>query len=109
MWNNSRSCIDIIVSSSSLQSRWIHGIVVSGIILYGAYGLLRDMINSLIGEAPDPELVHNIVDMIMAHPAILGVHDMMLHNYGPNKIFASAHVEGIRLKISLKRMIILII
>ena len=29
----------------------------------------------------------------MAHPAILGVHDMMLHNYGPNKIFASAHVE----------------
>ena len=69
------------------------GIVVSGIILYGAYGLLRDMINSLIGEAPDPELVHNIVDMIMAHPAILGVHDMMLHNYGPNKIFASAHVE----------------
>lgn len=69
------------------------GIVVSGIILYGAYGLLRDMINSLIGEAPDPELVHNIVDRIMAHPAILGVHDMMLHNYGPNKIFASAHVE----------------
>lgn len=69
------------------------GIVVSGIILYGAYGLLRDMINSLIGEAPDPELVHNIVDMIMAHPVILGVHDMMLHNYGPNKIFASAHVE----------------
>ena len=68
-------------------------IVVSGIILYGAYGLLRDMINSLIGEAPDPELVHNIVDRIMAHPAILGVHDMMLHNYGPNKIFASAHVE----------------
>ena len=69
------------------------GIVVSGIILYGAYGLLRDMINSLIGEAPDPELVHNIVDRIMAHPAILGVHDMMLHNYGQNKIFASAHVE----------------
>ena len=69
------------------------GIVVSGIIIYGAYGLLRDMINSLIGEAPDPELVHNIVDRIMAHPAILGVHDMMLHNYGPNKIFASAHVE----------------
>ena len=69
------------------------GIVVSGIIIYGAYGLLRDMINSLIGEAPDPELVHNIVDRIMAHPAIIGVHDMMLHNYGPNKIFASAHVE----------------
>ena len=93
-------CGTTAVLVSTLLSPVLHfnldgymGIVVSGIILYGAYGLLRDMINSLIGEAPDPELVHNIVDMIMAHPAILGVHDMMLHNYGPSKIFASAHVE----------------
>ncbi len=93
-------CGTTAVLVSTLLSPVLHfnldgymGIVVSGIILYGAYGLLRDMINSLIGEAPDPELVHNSVDMIMAHPAILGVHDMMLHNYGPNKIFASAHVE----------------
>lgn len=93
-------CGTTAVLVSTLLSPVLHfnldgymGIVVSGIILYGAYGLLRDMINSLIGEAPDPELVHNIVDMIMAHPAILGVHDVMLHNYGPNKIFASAHVE----------------
>ncbi len=93
-------CGTTAVLVSTLLSPVLHfnldgymGIIVSGIILYGAYGLLRDMINSLIGEAPDPELVHNIVDMIMAHPVILGVHDMMLHNYGPNKIFASAHVE----------------
>ena len=93
-------CGTAAVLVSTLLSPVLHfnldgymGIVVSGIIIYGAYGLLRDMINSLIGEAPDPELVHNIVDRIMAHPAILGVHDMMLHNYGPNKIFASAHVE----------------
>lgn len=93
-------CGTTAVLVSTLLSPVLHfnldgymGIVVSEIILYGAYGLLRDMINSLIGEAPDPELVHNIVDRIMAHPAILGVHDMMLHNYGPNKIFASAHVE----------------
>lgn len=93
-------CGTTAVLVSTLLSPVLHfnldgymGIVVSGIILYGAYGLLRDMINSLIGEAPDPELVHNIVDRIMEHPAILGVHDMMLHNYGPNKIFASAHVE----------------
>ena len=93
-------CGTTAVLVSTLLSPVLHfnldgymGIVVSGIILYGAYGLLRDMINSLIGEAPNPELVHNIVDRIMAHPAILGVHDMMLHNYGPNKIFASAHVE----------------
>ena len=93
-------CGTTAVLVSTLLSPVLHfnldgymGIVVSGIILYGAYGLLRDMINSLIGEAPDPKLVHNIVDMIMAQSVILGVHDMMLHNYGPNKIFASAHVE----------------
>ena len=93
-------CGTMAVLVSTLLSPVLHfnldgymGIVVSGIIIYGAYGLLRDMINSLIGEAPNPELVHNIVDRIMAHPAIIGVHDMMLHNYGPNKIFASAHVE----------------
>lgn len=93
-------CGTMAVLVSTLLSPVLHfnldgymGIVVSGIIIYGAYGLLRDMINSLIGEAPDPELVHNSVDRIMAHPAIIGVHDMMLHNYGPNKIFASAHVE----------------
>ena len=93
-------CGTMAVLVSTLLSPVLHfnldgymGIVVSGIIIYGAYGLLRGMINSLIGEAPDPELVHNIVDRIMAHPAIIGVHDMMLHNYGPNKIFASAHVE----------------
>ena len=71
-------CGTTAVLVSTLLSPVLHfnldgymGIVVSGIILYGAYGLLRDMINSLIGEAPDPELVHNIVDRIMAHPAIL--------------------------------------
>ena len=93
-------CGTSAVLISTLISPLIHynldgymGVVVSGIILFGAYGLLKDMINSLLGEAPDPELVHNIVTMIMKHPAVLGVHDMMVHNYGPNKIFASAHVE----------------
>lgn len=93
-------CGTSAVLVSTLISPLIHfnldgymGIIVSGIILFGAYGLLKDMINSLLGEAPDPKLVHDIVSMIMSHPAILGVHDMMVHNYGPNKIFASAHVE----------------
>lgn len=93
-------CGTSAVLVSTLISPMLHfnldgymGVVVSGIILYGAYGLLKDMINSLLGEAPDPKLVHEIVTMIMNHPAILGVHDMMVHNYGPNKMFASAHVE----------------
>ncbi len=85
---------------STLISPLIHfnldgymGVVVSCIILYNAYGLLKEMINTLLGEAPDAQLVHEFVEKIMAHPSVLGVHDIMIHNYGPNKIFASAHVE----------------
>lgn len=69
------------------------GVIVSCIIMYSAFGLLKEMINTLLGEAPDPQLVHDFVERIMAHPSILGVHDVMVHNYGPNKMFASAHVE----------------
>ena len=69
------------------------GIVVSCIILYSAYGLLKEMINALLGEAPDAEVVEDIIGKIMENEAVLGVHDLMIHNYGPNKMFASAHVE----------------
>lgn len=69
------------------------GLVVSALILYNAYGLLKEVINSLLGEAPDPKLVSQIVNEIKSNPAVLGVHDMIVHNYGPNKKFASAHVE----------------
>lgn len=69
------------------------GVIVSVIILYNAYGLLKEVINSLLGEAPDKELVTQIVDKMMEDERILGVHDLIIHNYGPNKMFASAHVE----------------
>ncbi|MGM9947699.1 cation diffusion facilitator family transporter [Floccifex sp.] len=69
------------------------GIVVSVIILWNAYNLLKEVINSLIGQAPDSDFVNEIVDIILSDARILGVHDFILHDYGPNKQFASAHVE----------------
>ena len=69
------------------------GVIVSAIILYNAYGLIKEVVNSLLGEAPDKDLVDNIVKEMMADSRVLGVHDMIIHNYGPNKLFASAHVE----------------
>lgn len=69
------------------------GVVVSLIILYNAYGLLKDVINSLLGKAPDSELMNNIDAEMKKDPYILGVHDLIIHDYGPNKMFASAHVE----------------
>lgn len=98
------SLSDVIGTSavliSTIVSPMVHfnldgymGVIVSTLILYNAYGLLKDMLNSLLGEAPDPELVDSIVKMILSDDRVLGVHDMMVHNYGPNKKFASAHVE----------------
>ena len=69
------------------------GVIVSIIILYNAYGLLKDVINTLIGTAPDENFVKEIVDDILSDSKILGVHDFILHDYGPDKQFASAHVE----------------
>lgn len=69
------------------------GIIVSLIILYNAYSLIKEVLNSLLGEAPDPDLVKKIDLFILQSPEVLGVHDLMIHNYGPNRLFASAHVE----------------
>lgn len=69
------------------------GMVVSLIILYNAYSLIKDVLNSLLGEAPDPHVVKQIDHFILESPEVLGVHDLMIHNYGPNRLFASAHVE----------------
>ena len=69
------------------------GVIVSAIILYNAYGLIKEVVNSLLGEAPDKTLVDDIVKEMMTDKRVLGVHDLMIHNYGPNRLFASAHVE----------------
>lgn len=69
------------------------GIVVSFFILYNAFGLLKDVVDVLLGQAPDPDIVKKISQMIFADEEVLGVHDLIVHNYGPNRLFASAHVE----------------
>ena len=55
--------------------------------------LIRDTVNPLLGQAPDPELVAHIRSKIMSYPGVLGTHDLMVHDYGPGRQFASAHVE----------------
>ena len=69
------------------------GIIVSCLILYNAYGLVKEVINSLLGEAPDTKIVQELNRTILSDRQVLGVHDLMIHNYGPNRLFANAHVE----------------
>lgn len=71
---------------------WL-GLAVSVFILVSGVGLVRDILNPLLGTAPDPELLEALRVRIMAAPSVLGVHDLVVHSYGAGRVFASAHVE----------------
>ncbi len=67
--------------------------IVAIFVLYSGYGLLREAIDPLLGECPDEELVKKISDKVMSYDEVLGFHDLMVHDYGPGRQFASIHVE----------------
>ncbi|MDO5602329.1 MAG: cation diffusion facilitator family transporter [Oscillospiraceae bacterium] len=69
------------------------GLAVAVFILVSGVGILRDTLNPLLGEAPTEELSRHIAEKILAYPGVLGVHDLMVHDYGPGRRFASVHVE----------------
>lgn len=69
------------------------GLGVGAFIVYSGIELVRSTIDPLLGQAPDPEFVEHIHAKIMSYPGVLGTHDLMVHDYGPGRRFASAHVE----------------
>ena len=68
-------------------------IVVSGFILWNGYGLLTEALDPLLGKSPDPELVKMIEKTVLSYPTVLGMHDLLVHDYGPGNQFASLHIE----------------
>ena len=69
------------------------GAVVAVFIIYSGFSAARDTLSPLLGSAPDPELVKRIVDIVMAHPEVLNVHDLVVHDYGPGRLMVSLHAE----------------
>ncbi|MDF2613060.1 MAG: cation efflux family protein [Clostridia bacterium] len=69
------------------------GCIVAVIILYAGFNLIRDTVNPLIGEAPDKELVEELTTGVLSYDYITGVHDLIVHNYGPSRTMASIHAE----------------
>lgn len=69
------------------------GCVVACFVLYAGYEAAKDTLNPLLGEPPSKELVQEIHDMVMAHPEILGIHDLVVHDYGPGRRMISLHGE----------------
>ena len=71
---------------------WV-GLAVGAYIGWSGFELIQDTVSPLLGQSPDPKLVKHIRDKIMSYPGVLGVHDLMVHDYGPGHQFASLHVE----------------
>lgn len=71
---------------------WL-GIIVAGFVLKAGYGIFKETLNSLIGEPPTKELVVKLEEKILSYENVMGIHDLILHNYGPDKFFGSVHVE----------------
>lgn len=66
---------------------------VAGFVLYSGFGLLKDALDPLLGRSPDPEMVRMIERTVMSYPDVLGMHDLLVHDYGPGHQFASLHIE----------------
>ena len=71
----------------------IMGLGVAFFILWSGWGLVKDTISPLLGECADPELRQKLVEYVQEHPKVLGYHDLMVHDYGPGRQYASLHVE----------------
>ena len=71
---------------------WI-GVVVAVFILRAGWGAAKDTLNPLLGTAPDPELVKAIQQLVLSHEQVVGMHDLVIHDYGPGRRMCSFHAE----------------
>lgn len=95
---------DVIATSAVLLGCLVHhffgvnldgwiGLLVALFILYSGVGIARETISPLLGKRADQALLDRIGQLILDHEGILGIHDLLVHDYGPGQYFASVHVE----------------
>ena len=69
------------------------GVLVAAFILWSGINAVRDTLDPLLGTPPTHEFVQRIRDLVMAHPGIIGIHDLIVHDYGPGRVMISLHAE----------------
>ena len=100
----SDSMNDVVVTSMILISAFLGthygwnvdapaGIAVSLFIFYGGFKIAREVISLILGSKPDPEMVRKITEIVLAGEDFVGVHDLIIHDYGPGRMMASVHAE----------------
>ena len=88
------------VLAGTLVNRFAHvnidgwvGLAVAVFILRSGWGAAKDTINPLLGASPDPELVRQLRELVLSHPQVVGIHDLIIHDYGPGRRLCSFHAE----------------
>lgn len=98
----SDSISTIVVLFTTLLALWTDiridgwcGILVALFVLWTGYGAMKDTVSPLLGQPPEPEFVAKIEEIIMQYKeqGVLGLHDLVVHNYGPGRVMLSVHVE----------------
>ncbi len=95
---------DVVITTAVLICSWLDpyinfpidavtGTIVSFFILFSGFSIAKDTINQLLGAKADPQLAEKIEQYALEGRNILGMHDLVIHEYGPGRIMASAHVE----------------
>lgn len=69
------------------------GVLVGILIFYAGYSAAKDTVSPLLGQPPSAEFVQHVEDMVMSYEHVLGIHDMIVHDYGPGRVMLSLHAE----------------
>ncbi len=83
----------IVFKITGLNLDGLFGLIVSMFLIFSGINLSKEMISPLLGEAVDTEVVSQIEKLVLEYKDIIGVHDILVHNYGANKNIGSMHVE----------------
>lgn len=83
----------IVAPFTKIPLDGIMGVLVSLFIMYGGYGLAKETVGILLGKPADKETKTNIAKILFSKPEIIGIHDLIVHDYGPGRVMASVHAE----------------
>ncbi len=83
----------LLAHFTGLKLDAVCGILVGLFIFYTGFSSARDTLNPLLGQAPEPAFVKEIEKIVMSYEEIIGIHDLLVHNYGPGRVMISLHAE----------------
>lgn len=92
-------CTGVVLVSSVVG--WITHVAIDGyvgaavalFVIWSGFSIIREAVSPLLGQAPDPEMVEQIKKTVLSHEGIVGIHDLMIHSYGPGRCVISLHAE----------------